>query len=97
MGDVMSGKEEENKRLRAQISLERQMSADEKKVSNENWVNLRFSFKPLCRGSKSGREYGKLGRGHSSNHDDGANRTRNLSHYFFSKRTRILTIFPEKN
>lgn len=30
MGEVLSGKEEENKKLRMQISLERQLSADKK-------------------------------------------------------------------
>lgn len=47
MSDVMSGKEEENKKLRAQISLERQMSADEKKVSNENMGELKVQLQAL--------------------------------------------------
>lgn len=47
MSDVMSGKEEENKKLRAQISLERQLSNDEKKVSGENMQELRVQLQAL--------------------------------------------------
>jgi hypothetical protein len=47
MSDVMSGKEEENKKLRAQISLERKLSDDEKKVSGENMQELRVQLQAL--------------------------------------------------
>jgi len=47
MSEVMSGKEEENKHLRAQISLERQLSADEKRVSQEKSGELRVQLQAL--------------------------------------------------
>lgn len=47
MSDVMSGKEEENKKLRAQISLERKLSDDEKKVSGKNMQELRVQLQAL--------------------------------------------------
>jgi len=47
MGSVMAGKEEENKRLRAQISLERQLSADEKSVSQDKTNQLRVQLQAL--------------------------------------------------
>ena len=47
MGSVLAGKEEENKRLRAQISLERQLSSDEKKVSQDKTNELRVQLQAL--------------------------------------------------
>ena len=47
MNEVMSGKEEENKNLRAQISLERQLSADEKRVSQDKTNELRVQLQAL--------------------------------------------------
>jgi hypothetical protein len=47
MNEVLSGKEKENKALRAQISLERQLSADEKKVSAENMNELRVELQAI--------------------------------------------------
>jgi len=47
MGSVLAGKEEENKKLRAQISLERQMSSDEKKVSQDKTNQLRVQLQAL--------------------------------------------------
>jgi hypothetical protein len=47
MSEVLSGTEEENKKLKAQISLERQLSADEKKVSSENMQTLRVQLQAL--------------------------------------------------
>lgn len=47
MNEVMSGKEEENKKLRAQISLERQMSADESRLSQEKTNQLRVQLQAL--------------------------------------------------
>jgi hypothetical protein len=47
MSEVMSGKEEENKHLRAQISLERQLSSDEKRVSQEKSGELRVQLQAL--------------------------------------------------
>lgn len=47
MGNVLAGKEEENKRLRAQISLERQLSSDEKKVSQDKTNELRVQLQAL--------------------------------------------------
>jgi len=47
MNEVMSGKEEENKHLRAQISLERQLSADEKRVSQEKSGELKVQLQAL--------------------------------------------------
>lgn len=47
MNEVMSGKEEENKHLRAQISLERQLSSDENRVSQEKRNELRVELQAL--------------------------------------------------
>lgn len=47
MSEVMNGKEEENKHLRAQISLERQLSADEKRISQEKSGELRVQLQAL--------------------------------------------------
>jgi hypothetical protein len=47
MSEVMSGKEEENKHLRAQISLERQLSVDEKRVSQDKSNELRVQLQAL--------------------------------------------------
>ena len=47
MNEVMSGKEEENKHLRAQISLERQLSADEKRVSHDKSNELKVQLQAL--------------------------------------------------
>jgi hypothetical protein len=47
MGDVMSGKEEENKKLRMQISMERQLSADEKRVTQEKSNDLKVQLQAL--------------------------------------------------
>jgi len=47
MSEVMNGTEEENKKLRMQISLERQLSADEKRVSQEKSNDLRVQLQAL--------------------------------------------------
>jgi hypothetical protein len=47
MSEIMSGKEEENKHLRAQISLERQLSGDEKRVSQEKSNELKIQLQAL--------------------------------------------------
>jgi hypothetical protein len=47
VSEVMSGREEENKKLRAQISLERQLSADEKRVSQEKGNQLKVELQAL--------------------------------------------------
>lgn len=47
MNEVLSGKEEENKKLRAQISLERQLSADEKRLSQTASNELRVQLQAL--------------------------------------------------
>jgi hypothetical protein len=47
MNEVMSGKDEENKKLRAQISLERQLSTDEKRVSQEKSNDLKVQLHAL--------------------------------------------------
>jgi hypothetical protein len=47
MSEVMSGKSEENGKLRAQISLERQLSSDEKRVSQEKSNQLRVQLQAL--------------------------------------------------
>lgn len=47
MSEVLSGKEEENKKLRLQISLERQLSNDEKRVSQENINSLRVELQAI--------------------------------------------------
>ncbi len=44
MSEVMTGKSEENKHLRAQISLERQMNNDERRVSQEKTNELRVEL-----------------------------------------------------
>jgi hypothetical protein len=47
VSEVISGREEENKKLRAQISLERQLSNDEKRVSQEKSNQLRVELQAL--------------------------------------------------
>jgi hypothetical protein len=47
MNEVINGKEEENKHLRAQISLERQLSVDEKRVSQDKSNELRVQLQAL--------------------------------------------------
>jgi len=47
MSEVMSGKEEENKKLRAQISLERNLSSDEKRLSQEKMQELRIQLQSI--------------------------------------------------
>ncbi|HET7098757.1 MAG TPA: DUF5660 family protein [Patescibacteria group bacterium] len=47
MSEALSGKEEENKKLRAQISLERQLTADERKLSNDQTDKLRLQLQAL--------------------------------------------------
>lgn len=47
MSDVISGKEEENKKLRAQISLERNLSAGEKALSEKRTNELRIQLQAV--------------------------------------------------
>jgi hypothetical protein len=47
MSEAISGKEEENKKLRAQISLERNLSADEKRLSQEKMQSLRVQLQAI--------------------------------------------------
>jgi len=47
MSAVLSGKEEENKKLRAQISLERNLSSDEKRLSQEKMQELRIQLQAI--------------------------------------------------
>lgn len=47
MNEVISGKEEENKKLRAQISLERQLSSDEKNLMQSHTNELRVQLQAL--------------------------------------------------
>jgi hypothetical protein len=47
MSEVLSGKEKENKALRAQISLERQLTSDEKKVSAGTMNELRVELQAI--------------------------------------------------
>lgn len=47
MQEVLSGKEEENKKLRAQISLERNLRADESRVSQQKSNELRVQLQAL--------------------------------------------------
>ena len=47
MNEVMSGKAEENKLLRQQISMERQMAGDEKALSNEKMTKLRVQLQAM--------------------------------------------------
>lgn len=47
MSDVLSGKEEENKKLRQQISMERQMSAAEQRLSTEKSNQLKVQLQAL--------------------------------------------------
>lgn len=47
MSEVMSGKEKENEKLRAQISLERQLSASEQKLSQEKTDQLKVQLQAL--------------------------------------------------
>lgn len=47
MSEVISGKEEENKKLRSQISAERILSADEKRVTQEKSNDLKVQLQGL--------------------------------------------------
>lgn len=47
MSEVMSGKEKENEKLRAQISLERQLSASEQRLSQEKTDQLKVQLQTL--------------------------------------------------
>ncbi len=47
VADVLSGKEEENKKLRAQISLERQLTANEKRLSQNKSNELKVQLQAL--------------------------------------------------
>jgi hypothetical protein len=47
MNEVMSGKEEENKRLKNQISVERQLSVDERRVTQEKSNDLKVQLQAL--------------------------------------------------
>lgn len=47
MSEVMSGREKENKKLRAQISLERNLSSDEKRLSQEKMQELRVQLQSI--------------------------------------------------
>ncbi|HJY99015.1 MAG TPA: DUF5660 family protein [Patescibacteria group bacterium] len=47
MNEVLSGKEEENEKLRSQISLERRLSADEKQLSQEKTNELKVQLQAL--------------------------------------------------
>ena len=47
MSEVMSGKEEENKHLRAQISMERQLASDEQRVSEGKRNELKVELQAL--------------------------------------------------
>lgn len=44
---VLNGKEEENKKLRAQISLERNLSSDEKRLSQEKMQELKIQLQAI--------------------------------------------------
>ena len=47
MSQVMNGKEEENKKLRTQISLERNLSSDEKRLSQEKMQELKMQLQAI--------------------------------------------------
>jgi hypothetical protein len=47
MNEVMSGKEEENKKLRSQISLERNLASDEMRLSQEKMQELRIQLQAI--------------------------------------------------
>ena len=47
MSSMISGKDEENRKLKAQISLERQMAADEKRLSQEKTNQLRVQLQAI--------------------------------------------------
>lgn len=47
MNEIISGKEEENKLLRAQLSLERNLSNDEKRLSQEKMQELRVQLQAI--------------------------------------------------
>lgn len=47
MNEVLSGKEEENKKLRARISLERNLSSDEKRLSQEKMQELKIQLQAI--------------------------------------------------
>lgn len=47
MNEILSGKDAENKKLRAQISLERQLSNDQQKISEKHTGELRVQLQAL--------------------------------------------------
>ena len=47
MSEILSGKEEENKKLKAQIALERQLSASEKRLSQDASEKLKVQLQAL--------------------------------------------------
>jgi hypothetical protein len=47
MSEVMSGKDDENKHLRSQISLERQLASDEQRVSHKKSDELKVELQAL--------------------------------------------------
>lgn len=47
MNDVISGKEEENKKLRSQISFERQLSSEQARVSKEKGDELKVQLQAI--------------------------------------------------
>jgi len=47
MAAIISGKEEENKKLRVQISLERNLAADEKRLSEQKMQELRLQLQAI--------------------------------------------------
>ena len=47
MNEVLSGKEKENKKLRAQITLERNLSADESRLSERKMQELRIQLQAI--------------------------------------------------
>ena len=47
MNEVLNGKEEENNKLRAQISLERNLSSDEKRLSQEKMQELKIQLQTI--------------------------------------------------
>jgi len=47
MSELLSGKAEENKKLKAQITLERSMAEDERRISQEKIANLRVQLQAL--------------------------------------------------
>ena len=47
MAAILSGKEEENKKLRVQVSLERNLAADEKRLSEQKMQQLRVQLQAI--------------------------------------------------